>query len=213
MIGVGMRLLIILFLVTWSGLVIWPGASVAHGSDKARSGLCNDYGSKKDYMGNRYHVVDPEDGRVVRQHWAIDFCTKTGTAVLAPADGWVEWIVWDNPVRGGSVMFSAILKGADAGAPAELTYLRALHIDPDPKLRPHMRVQAGMVIGKTQKGGKVQIGPQSHVHFDMGKCHETWLCGINPHPYWSNGPNKITCFDAKAPPSKFKIVVPLACRP
>ena len=179
MIGAGMRLLIILFLVTWSGLVIWPGASVAHGSDKARSGLCLDYGSKVGHDGRPYYIVDPEDGRVVRQHWAIDFCTETGTDVLAPANGVVRWIVWDNPVRGGAVMISASLKGEDADHPHEFFFLRALHIDPDPKLKPGMQVKAGMVIGKTQKGGKVQIGPRSHVHFDMGRCEETWLCGVN----------------------------------
>lgn len=122
MIGVGMRLLIILFLATWSGLVIWPGASVAHVSDKARSGLCSDYGSKTNYMGTPYHIVDPEDGRVVRQHWGIDFCTETGTDVLAPANGVVQWIVWDDPVRGGWVRISASLKGEDADHPHEFFF-------------------------------------------------------------------------------------------
>jgi len=202
-----MRILLISFVF----LIFFPANNSLAASKKV-TGLCNNYGSRVDYMGNRYYIRDPENGRVVRQHFGIDFCTKAGTEVLAAADGWVFGVVWDNPVRGGQVIIRAKLRGLGQTAPATTIYVRHLHITPDPNLHIGKTVKAGSVLGTVQKGGKEQIGPRSHVHFDAGKCDAMWLCPIDPNAYWADGPGKVSCYDAKAPPPTDKLVVPIPCR-
>lgn len=182
-----------------------------HAIAEPKHGLCSDYGSRTDYTGRPYHVRDPEDGRVLTWHQGMDFCAEAETNVLAAADGLVHWVILDNPVRGGHVIIRARLKGPKPDSPEETIFIRALHIYPDPHLSYGMNVRAGTVIGTVQKARKEQIGPRSHVHFDMGRCVETWTCPIDPNDFWRDGQGKITCFDPGNPPPANKLVAPVPC--
>ncbi len=205
------------YLVCGSGfllLVLAAHAQVLAASEK-KHGLCSDYDLPTDYTGQPYYIVDPEDGRVTRRHGGMDFCVKAGSDVLAPADGEIWDIVWDNPVRGGSVTIKTaiMLKRPGLTTPIDAVYVRTVHIDPDRSLLIGQKIRAGTVIGKVQQGGKEQIGPRSHVHLDAGKCSRMWLdqCKINPNDFWADGPRKITCFDPETPPPPDKFVAPVRC--
>jgi len=180
---------------------------------KLKHGMCTDYMSRTNYMGQPYRVFDPEDGRTIRRHEGMDFCSKSGTVVIAIADGRIWDITWDNPLRGGSVTIKTniMLKRQGLQTPIDVVYVRQLHIDPDRSLQLGQSIRAGTSIGKLQKPGKEQIGPRAHVHISAGTCSPPVKCHINPNDFWAGGSGKITCFDPKNPPPQDKLVAPLPC--
>ena len=63
-----------------------------------------------------------------------------------------------------------------------------------------------------------------HLHLQTGQRYcekkDNWACkyfikdfyrSLNPHDYWADGPNKVTCFDNKRKFQKGTITYPLPC--
>ena len=172
---------------------------------------CADYASHSSYSGTPYYVRIPETGRVITRHKGIDFCTRSGTEVIAAANGTVTQISWDNPYRGGRVTIQTNIEYQDHLGDTNLLYLDALHITPRPDLKLGDIVRAGQVVGHTQPPGKQEIGSRSHVHFTAGPTSRTWDTHTDPNQFWQKGPGIVSCFDAKNSPSDLQVVAPIKC--
>ncbi len=185
-------------------------SSVPRGLD-----LCNDYGSRFNYAGDRY-FIRVKDAPSITQHEGMDFCAPQGTPVVAAADGQIIQVGHDNPAYGGWIMIETAVTHQLSietldGRPATLpVYVHVVHIDPIEGLARGQRVTAGDVIARVGAAGKPYIGPRSHVHFSARTCESHW-CHIDPNEFWQNGPGKVTCFDPNNRPSQAQIVAPLKC--
>ena len=171
---------------------------------------CTDYASHYSYSGTPYYVRIPETGKVTRQHEGIDFCTDSGSEVIAAASGVVVQLVQDNPHRGGRVTIRTSIEYRD-NARTENLHLDALHITPRADLKFGDAVKAGQVIGYTQPPGKAEIGPRSHVHFSAGPTPATWVIHTDPNRFWQKGPGIVSCFNPRSPPSDAQVVAPIKC--
>jgi hypothetical protein len=171
---------------------------------------CADYASYYNYAGTPYHVVDPETGKVARRHEGIDFCTSSGSDVLASANGTVVRLVRDDPIRGGRVTIQTKIEYRD-NARTETLHLDALHITPRSDLKLGDSVKAGQVIGYVEPPGKPHIGPRPHVHLSAGPTPATWLIHTDPNRFWQKGAGIVSCFDPSRPPGDQQIVAPIKC--
>lgn len=173
---------------------------------------CADYASHTNYSGAPYYVYIPETGTAVRRHKGIDFCTRSGTEVIAAASGMVVQIVLDNPYRGGRVTIQTNIEYEDRrGFGVSQLHLDALHITPRQDLVLGQTVKAGERLGWTQPPGKPEIGSRSHVHFAAGPNRRTWDNHTDPHQFWQKGPGVISCFDPRNPPNDLQVVAPIKC--
>jgi hypothetical protein len=171
---------------------------------------CSDYASHNTYLGTPYYIQNPESGKVTRRHEGIDFCTDSGSEVIAAANGIVVNIVQDNPHHGGRVTIRTSIEFRDYTRTENL-HLDALHITPKVDLKLGDAVKAGQVIGYTQPPGKPAIGPRSHVHFSAGPTPSTWIMHTDPNRFWQKGPGIISCFNPSSPPSDAQVVAPIKC--
>lgn len=171
---------------------------------------CTDYASYYSYSGTPYYVQVPETGKVTRRHEGIDFCTSSGSEVIAAANGVVVQLVQDNPYRGGRVTIRTSIEYRD-NVRTETLHLDALHITPRDDLKVGHVVKAGQVIGYTQPPGKQEIGPRSHVHFSAGPTPSTWVIHTDPNRFWQKGPGIVSCFNPRSPPSDAQVVAPIKC--
>ena len=182
------------------------GAS--RGSDIAP---CADYAARWNYSGAPYHIRVPETGKITVRHKGMDFCTGTGSEVIAAAEGTIVNIVHDNPYRGGRVTIRTSIQYQHHNSGTSFLFLDALHLTPKQDLRIGDRVKAGQTVGYTQAPGKQEIGPRSHVHFSAGPVAETWETHTDPNRFWHKGPGVVSCFNPKTPPSEAQVVAPIRC--
>lgn len=172
--------------------------------------LCNDYGSRLDYSGAPYRIVEPD--RVVTRHEGIDFCARAGTPVIAPVSGKIVWSILDNPLRGGQVLIKTNFRiKTGKGNRSKPVFIGMIHITPNANLKRGSRVTAGQVIGVVRKAGLVEIGSRPHVHFTARDCDETHKCHFDPNFLWQNGPGKVSCYRPGSDVPKGRIVAPLSC--
>ncbi len=191
---------------TTDGSPIFAGAtSVPKGID-----LCNDYGSKRDYSGAPYRVV--EANRIVTRHEGIDFCARAGTPVLAPVHGTIRWAIKDHPLRGGQILIKTGFRVPTSPSGSQPVYIGLVHITPIDNLSRGSRVKAGQVIGHVRKAGLVEIGSRPHVHFTARICDTTHKCHFDPNLLWQDGLGRVSCFKSGQTVAKGRIIAPIACR-
>jgi murein DD-endopeptidase MepM/ murein hydrolase activator NlpD len=146
----------------------------------------------------------------------MDFCTRTGAEVIAPANGTVIEVARKNDFEGGWIILYTNMK-RDVTLGSDIVksrlYVQALHITPKDDIKTGDYVKAGQLIGFTEPGGKLSIGPRSHVHLEVrtnavpnGTSH------VNPNLFWQKGPNIVSCFDPENPPSDSQLVAPVKCK-
>lgn len=169
---------------------------------------CSDYASYSSYTGNSYYIQNPESGKVIRRHEGIDFCTQSGAEVIAPANGTVVVVDPNNPYRGGRVTIRTHIEYRD-NAVSHTLHLDMLHITPKSDLKVGDTVKAGQAIGYVEPPGKLEIGPQSHVHLSAGPTYMTWEVHTDPNRFWQKGPGVVSCFNPNNPPSDAQIVAPI----
>jgi murein DD-endopeptidase MepM/ murein hydrolase activator NlpD len=179
-------------------------------SSKSDLRPCSDYGSPFSYTGSPYYVFNPDTRKVTTRHQGMDFCTSTGTEVIAAADGRVANIIQNDQYRGGRVTIQTAIKYKNANG-LQTLFVDALHITPIESLKYGDEVKAGQVIGVTQPPGKVEIGPRSHVHFSVGPIFQTWLEHTDPNQFWQKGEGIVSCYDPQNPPNNSQLVAPVRC--
>ena len=157
--------------------------------------IFSDYGSPPSPGGPRpspHEGIDIEGRRGDR--WG-----GVGAPVLAAADGVVFRSEWNDSV-GWRVFI-------DHGQDEDGAYLRTAYLHHSENLVSNaQRVKRGQTIAKVgHTGGNRGLHP--HLHFTVFRRtgdRQQWM-HVNPHAYWYDGENRITCFD----PEKFYKTVPV----
>lgn len=174
---------------------------------------CCNYASRTNYDGVPYLVTVY---RTITRHEGMDFCTRTGAEVIAPANGTVVEVVRKNEIEGGWItIYSNIKTDVSIGNESFKTrlYIQVLHITPKSTINIGDEVKAGHFIGVTEPPGKPAIGPRSHVHLEVRtNITPNGYSHINPNPFWQKGSNIVTCFDSTNPPSDSQLVAPVKCK-
>jgi murein DD-endopeptidase MepM/ murein hydrolase activator NlpD len=85
------------------------------------------------------------------------------------------------------------------------------HITPKSDLKVGQKVSAGDVIAVLEPPGKPGTGARSHVHMQATPTPKVWVAQTDPNQFWQKGAGKVTCFDAKNPPTDQQLVAPLKC--
>ena len=81
-----------------------------------------------------------------------------------------------------------------------------------PQVQAGQRVRPGDVIasvGPLMGTSCLSFRNIPHVHFELGITK--WKNDVNPHKYWTNGPNNVTCFRKGMRVPKGKMVAPIQC--
>jgi murein DD-endopeptidase MepM/ murein hydrolase activator NlpD len=174
---------------------------------------CTEYASRTTYDGDPYVSIAY---RKITRHEGMDFCTRTGAEVIAPASGTVMEVARKNEVEGGWVtIYSNIKTDISIGNESFKTrlYIQVLHITPISTINTGDEVKAGQLIGVTEPGGKPAAGPRPHVHLEVRtNATPNGYSHINPNPFWQKGPRVVSCFDPENPPSDSQLVAPVKCK-
>jgi len=181
---------------------------------------CTDYASHKDYTGQPYKTFQPEykeygaAARWILRHEGMDFCEKTGEVVVAPSDGEIIAIQREDKYQGGFLTMKTNIKYSHPTWTEESStlYVFMTHITPKSDLKVGQKVTAGDVIAVLEPPGKPGTGPRSHVHMQATPTPKVWLAQTDPNQFWQKGAGKVTCFDAKNPPTDQQLVAPLKCK-
>ena len=162
-------------------------------------------------------------GKRRKRHQGIDMTGPVGQPILAAADGKVleatEDICWGPTIA------------IDHGWAFDGSRLIALygHLG-DMLVSEGDKVKRGSTIallGNNQKKFKC-IGGVRHLHFQIGELYRPKYAkgngwghlfflvdgnnGLNPHMFWADGPNKITCFKTGAAFREGTLTYPLPCQ-
>lgn len=181
---------------------------------------CADYASHKDHSGNPYKVFQPEykeygaAARWITRHEGMDFCAKTGTEVIAPASGEILAIQREDNFQGGFLTMKTNIKYSHPTWTEETStlYVFMTHITPRSDLKVGQKVTAGDLIAVLEPPGKPGTGARSHVHMQATPTPKVWVAQTDPNQFWQKGAGKVSCFDAKNPPTDQQLVAPLKCK-
>jgi murein DD-endopeptidase MepM/ murein hydrolase activator NlpD len=143
----------------------------------------------------------------------MDFCAKTGADVIAPVNGEVIGIQREDSNQGGFLTIRTNIKYSHPTWTEETStlYVFMTHITPKSNLQVGQMVTAGDVIAVLEPAGKPGI-PMPHVHMQATPTWKVWVAQTDPNQFWQKGAGKVTCFDAKNPPTDQQLVAPLKCK-
>lgn len=147
--------------------------SYPHGAPK----IISDFGSWYNTIGEKRKEV----------HEAIDIIEEPGYPIIAAAPG--EVVRADDKGEWGYRIVVYHGKN-DFGNPVSTVYLH----NQKNLVKKGNRVKRGQQIAEL---GKCPSCKTAHLHFAVVTGPRGRLKYESPHQYWVDGPNKITCFDAK----------------
>jgi murein DD-endopeptidase MepM/ murein hydrolase activator NlpD len=166
--------------------------------------IFSDYGSWSSPGGVR---PTPHDGVDIEGRRG-DRWGGIGAPVLAAADGVVIGSDWSDSVGWRIVI--------EHGRDEDGAYLRTAYLHHSENLvGVGERIERGQTIAKVgHTGGNSGLHP--HLHFTVfrrTRDGEGWT-HVDPHPYWYDGPNRITCFDPARQYRKLPIrfTYPVQCK-
>lgn len=151
-------------------------------------------------------------------HNAIDIQVYRGDAVLAPADGVVVRSMWRT--YGGNVIL------IEHGQDTEGSYLMTGYAHNERNLVKYgEKVRRGQKVAEVGATGLGAFGV-NHLHFEVwvapspggaGNSEAEWdnkWKHTDPHKYWYDGPNKITCFDSARNYQSLPVMItyPVECK-
>lgn len=177
-------------------LILLLGASGAsNGQD-----LCSDYRSLKNCINKNRPI-----------HNGIDFGGVAGTEVISATYGTVTQRNFDDCSGHGLTVltdFRATHEGKEGPV-----YVRYAHVEGYPLMVKGQKLRPGDPIGRTIPLRHTPChASREHVHYELRVNADPKL-HINPHPYWADGPGKVTCFrdGMNVPPGRS--VAPIRCKP
>ncbi|MGR3614418.1 MAG: M23 family metallopeptidase [Paracoccaceae bacterium] len=155
-------------------------------------------------------------------HQGIDVGGPVGTRVIAAADG----IVVETDI--GTCWGPTIVIDHGLGPDGRPLIAAYGHLG-GTNLSKGMKVKRGQIIGQLGDNQNVFrcIGGVRHLHFQLGRKHRsggkgtTWghvrylvdgRTGVNPHLYWADGPNRVTCFDPTRRFPRGTLTFPIPCK-
>jgi len=171
-----------------------------------------------DYAFQPYKMFQPEykeygaPARWILRHEGMDFCGKAGADVIAPVNGQVIGIQREDSNQGGFLLIKTNIKYSHPTWTEETStlYVFMTHLTPKSNLQVGQKVTAGDVIAVLEPPGKPGI-PMPHVHIQATPTPKVWVAQTDPNQFWQKGAGKVTCFDAKNPPTDQQLVAPLKC--
>ena len=181
---------------------------------------CTDYASNTNYAGQKYMTFSPESkehgapARWILRHEGMDFCGGAGTEVIAPVNGEIFFIQREDSNQGGFLLIKTNIKYKHPTWTEETStlYVFMTHLTPKSNLKVGQKVTAGDVISVLEPPGKPGIGSRSHVHIQASPTPKVWVAQTDPNQFWQKGAGKVSCFDAKNPPTDQQLVAPLKCK-
>ncbi len=140
-------------------------------------------------------------------HEGIDVLAPKGTPVLAPAYGVVKEISFD------ALFGNRIVLSHSPGGDGRLMQSVFCHLD-SISVQRRERVQRGYQIGTMGRTG-ILSGGFSHLHFEVHQQlpDSPEFFPINPHRFWADGKDMVTCFDKKKKwdEKPFAMTYPVPC--
>ncbi|NOD62139.1 MULTISPECIES: M23 family metallopeptidase [unclassified Ruegeria] len=162
-----------------------------------------------DYLAQPYRIVDGD--RVITKHEGIDFCAPSGTPVLAPISGRIQWVLKDNELFGGGLMIDpGVRVRLQQDKRAKSISLMILHMVPERGIRAGTKVKAGQVIGSVQAANRPEIGRRPHLHMVVKYCEDR-SCHVDPNLFWRDGVGRVSCFKKNQPAARGQITAPMPC--
>jgi murein DD-endopeptidase MepM/ murein hydrolase activator NlpD len=182
----------------------------------AKLSICNDFNSTINCGGGNYSVTLPGVG-VLRSHRGIDFDAPHGTPVISSTYGTVV-TTGRVDCGGGYVKVETDITHMyrhsnplldKMTSPIHATYF---HIVPNKALAVHATVKPGDLIGHIDSVNNIRSCSTitDHVHIEFSILGDPKNV-VNPHEYWMDGPQKVTCYRDGMVVPKGKTVAPLRC--
>jgi Peptidase family M23 len=175
-------------------LVLLAASGAALGQD-----LCSDYLSRSNCI-NRSREI----------HHGIDFGGVKGTEVISATYGTVTARNFEECAGHGlTVRTDFRATHEDKEGPVFVSYW---HVEGHPHVVPGLKLKPGDPIGVTIPLRHNRcLGSREHVHYEL-RVFGNSRRHINPHLYWADGENKVTCFrdGMTVPPGK--AVAPIRCK-
>ena len=178
-------------------------------NSKAKRGdpwICNDYHSHVNCTGGRYLERAGPDG-----HRGIDFGADAGTEVLSATHGTVVKKTFD-PCPGHGVVVLTDMRGSSGMFHDGEVFAFYAHVEGLPELAPGQEVRPGQVIGHVIPLRKTECyASRTHAHYEL-RVTQRYGMDIDPHPFWADGPGKVTCYREGMAVPAGKAVAPIRCR-
>lgn len=177
-------------------------------SRKERTHILMPKGAPSISQGYKLETTNLSTSSNPQGHEGIDILAPKGTPILAPASGIVK-------ERSFDVLFgNRIVLSHGAGSDGRLMQSIFCHLD-SISVQVEDRVERGRQIGTLGRTGLLS-GGFSHLHFELrrGLSRSEKFFPVNPHAFWANGKNIVTCFDKqiKWNEKPFSITYPVPCR-
>lgn len=166
----------------------------------AAQDLCSDYQSRINCVGKKRPV-----------HNGIDFGGVAGTEVISATHGSFVRRNFDE-CSGHGVTVKTDFSASDASGEGPV-FVRYAHVEAYPQIQAGQRLKPGDPLGTTIPLRKTKChGSREHVHYELRIAADPKR-HLNPHAYWADGANKVTCYrdGMTVPPDK--AVVPIRCAP
>jgi murein DD-endopeptidase MepM/ murein hydrolase activator NlpD len=166
----------------------------------AAQDLCSDYQSRINCVGKKRPV-----------HNGIDFGGVAGTEVISATHGTFVRRNFDE-CSGHGITVKTDFSASDASGEGPV-FVRYAHVEAYPQIRAGQRLKPGDPLGTTIPLRKTKChGSREHVHYELRIAADPKR-HLNPHAYWADGANKVTCYrdGMTVPPDK--AVVPIRCAP
>jgi murein DD-endopeptidase MepM/ murein hydrolase activator NlpD len=183
-----------------SPLRVWlPAAVLLLAGGCATTGtICSDYRSTINCIGGTRPV-----------HEGIDFRGNPGTEVISATRGTVAKKLFNQCAGHGiAIKTDIVARRGDIEGPVYAFYW---HVEPIAGLRISQRVEPGDLIGKIIPLRRTHCyGTAEHVHYEL-RVGDVPGADISPHPFWAQGPRKVTCFENGISVPEGKAVAPLRC--
>ena len=175
-------------------------ALVAAAGPALAQDLCSDYQSGTNCIGKKREI-----------HRGIDFGGVAGTEVISATHGTVVSRNFDEcSGHGLTVRTDFRAAHGDKEGPVLVRYA---HVEGYAQVLPGLKLKPGDPLGTTIPLRRTRChGSREHVHYELRVLGNPQR-HIDPHPYWADGPGKVTCYvdGMTVPPGK--AVAPIRCKP
>lgn len=199
-----------------TGLLMLAGLAIASGCVPKSHGWASGYSAMQQ---KQVAVIMPTAAPSISQqfldnphapggHLGIDVTGKTGSPVIAAADGTVVQSFFE-PMYGNRVVVEHA-----AGVHGKRSQTVYMHLS-ERLVSPGTPVARGQLIARLGATGAL-AGGYPHLHFEV---HRETSPGsgltlpFDPHLFWADGPGRVTCFDPAASydSGRFAITYPAPC--
>ena len=160
--------------------------------------LCSDYQSRINCVGRKRLV-----------HHGLDFGGVAGTEVISATHGTFVRRNFDECSGHGITVKTDFVAGD--GSTQGPVFVRYAHVEAFPSLKPGQKLKPGDPLGTTIPLRHTKChGSREHVHYEL-RIQADPKRHIDPHPFWADGPGKLTCYKDGMTVPAGKAIAPIRC--